>query len=166
MTAAAQARRLHSALLARGETLATAESLTGGALGVALTAMPGASLTYRGGVTAYATDLKARLLGVDADLLAEVGAVHPEVARAMADGVRDRLGSTYGLSTTGVAGPDPQDGQPPGVVHVGLAGPELSYVTSLQLTGNRATVRNAAVLLALELAVDHLAATADGEAVQ
>jgi len=156
VTASVQARRLHAALLARAETLATAESLTGGALGVALTAAPGSSATYRGGVTAYATDLKVRLLGVDPDLLEHVGAVHPEVARAMAAGVRKRLGSTYGLSATGVAGPDPQDGQPPGVVHVGLVGPDLSQVASLRLTGTRAAVRSAAVRRALELAVSHL----------
>ena len=74
-------------------------------------------------MSVYATDLKAGLLGVDAALLAERGPVSPDVAAALAAGVRDRLGATYGLGITGVAGPDPQDGRPPGTVYVALAGP-------------------------------------------
>jgi nicotinamide-nucleotide amidase len=146
-------------LAARVATVAVAESLTGGALGAALTAVPGASATFRGGVVAYATDLKTALLGVDADLLDRVGAVHAEVARQMAVGVRERLGATYGLATTGVAGPDPQDGRPPGEVHLALAGPGGFEVRTLALAGNRAQVREEAVRRALELAVDRLADT-------
>ena len=135
----------------RGETLAVAESLTGGALGAALVAVPGVSTTFRGGVIAYATELKSELLGVDADQLAKQGPVDPDVAVAMAVGVRERLGATWGLATTGVAGPDPQDGHPPGVFFVALAGPDGSRVEALALDGDRAAVRAAAVAAALAL---------------
>ncbi len=111
-----------AALTARGQTIAVAESLTGGLVAAALTAVPGASAVVRGGVVAYATDLKAELLGVPADLLERYGAVHPEVAAAMAAGVRDRLRAGYGLATTGVAGPDPAEGKPVGTVYIAVAG--------------------------------------------
>lgn len=111
----------------RGATLAVAESLTGGLVAARFTAVPGASRTFRGSVTAYATELKARLLDVDPALLAEHGAVDPRVAREMAAGVRTRLGADWGLATTGVAGPDPQDGKPVGTVYVAVAGPGASW---------------------------------------
>jgi nicotinamide-nucleotide amidase len=114
-------RVVHGLLAGRGATVAVAESLTGGLLGAELTAMPGSSATFAGGVIAYATPLKHSLLGVPDDLLAAHGAVHPEVAAAMARGVRERLGATYGLAVTGVAGPEPQDGHPVGTVHVAVA---------------------------------------------
>jgi nicotinamide-nucleotide amidase len=114
-------RLVHGLLAERGATVAVAESLTGGLLGAELTAMPGSSATFAGGVIAYATPLKHSLLGVPEDLLAAHGAVHPEVAAAMARGVRERLGASYGLAVTGVAGPEPQDGQPVGTVHVAVA---------------------------------------------
>lgn len=148
---ASPAERVHAALLARGETLAVAESLTGGAVGAALTAVPGASATLRGAVVAYATDLKTALLGVDPTLLARTGAVHPDVAAQMAVGVRERLGATYGLATTGVAGPDPQDGRPPGEVHVAVAGPAGVERRALVVGGDRGAVRAAAVAAALRL---------------
>jgi nicotinamide-nucleotide amidase len=152
---------VHQALLERGETVAVAESLTGGALAAALVDVPGVSATFRGGVIAYATELKSELLGVDAALLAARGPVDPDVAVAMAAGVRDRLGATWGLATTGVAGPDPQDGHPPGVVLVAIAGPDDAGVEALALEGGRAAVRAAAVTGALELL---LAVLADGNA--
>jgi nicotinamide-nucleotide amidase len=155
-----QARRLHELLLARGETLAVAESLTGGALGAALTAVPGVSATFRGGVVAYATDLKAALLGVDAGLLAERGPVDADVAAAMAAGARARLGATYGLATTGVAGPDPQAGHPPGEVHLAVAGPGGTRRERLQLAGDRGAVRAATVRRALLLAAEVVSAEA------
>lgn len=132
-----------------GQTLAVAESLTGGLLAAAVVDVPGASTVLRGGIVAYATDLKQALLGVDDDLLRRHGAVHPDVAAQMATGVRDRLGATWGLSTTGVAGPDPQDGRPPGAVHVGLAGPDGVRVVSLSIGGNRGQVRHETVDAAL-----------------
>ncbi|HEY8480138.1 MAG TPA: CinA family nicotinamide mononucleotide deamidase-related protein, partial [Spirillospora sp.] len=116
-------RVVHRLLGERAETVATAESLTGGLIGAELTQAPGASATYAGGVVTYATEVKQRALGVPAELLAEHGAVHPDVAAAMATGVRDALGATYGLAVTGVAGPDPQDGRPVGTVYIAVSGP-------------------------------------------
>ena len=138
-----------AALRAVGRTVASAESLTGGLVGAALTSVPGSSAVYRGGVVAYATDLKHRLLGVDAGLLARVGAVHPDVARQMAEGVRERLGADYGVATTGVAGPEPQDGRPPGTVWLGLAGPGGSWAVDVSCSGTRSDVRLATTASAL-----------------
>ena len=98
-------------LAGRGETLATAESLTGGQLSARLTDVPGASRCFVGGVVSYATRVKVSLLGVPAEVVEEYGVVSEECAAAMAHGVRDRLAATYGLATTGVAGPDSQEGQ-------------------------------------------------------
>jgi nicotinamide-nucleotide amidase len=149
------AQQIHDRLLARAETVATAESLTAGMVGAALTSVPGASATYRGGLIVYATDLKTQLAGVPADLLADRGAVDPDVAAALAVGVRDRLGSTWGLGLTGVAGPDPQDGVAPGTVFLGLAGPfGPPTVTSLALAGDRAAIRAAAARAGLEMLRD------------
>ena len=150
---------VHERLLTRGATVAAAESLTGGLLGAALTALPGASMVFRGGVVAYSTDLKEQLLGVPGPLLAAEGAVSAQVAGAMAGGVRDRLQATYGISLTGVAGPDPQDGHSPGTVFVGAAGPDEGQVREVQLSGDRSTIRLSAVRAALELLRDLL----DGE---
>jgi nicotinamide-nucleotide amidase len=152
------AAEVHERLLARGETVATAESLTAGLVGGALTTTPGSSSTYRGGVIVYATDLKASLAGVPLALLEERGAVDPDVAAALAVGVRDRLGASWGLGLTGVAGPEPQDGQPVGTLFVGLAGPDgAPQVTSELLVGDRAAIRSAAVVVALRVLCDRLA---------
>jgi nicotinamide-nucleotide amidase len=149
---AAQVQRL---LLARRETVATAESMTAGLVGAALTSLPGSSATFRGGLIVYATDLKATLAGVSLALLDKRGAVDPDVAIALATGVRERLAATWGLGVTGVAGPDPQDGAPVGTVHVGLAGPDLAaQVRSVTVSGGRETVRAGAVEVALTLLRD------------
>jgi nicotinamide-nucleotide amidase len=145
-----------AALTARGQTVAVAESLTGGLLGAALTDVAGASAVFRGGVTAYATSVKAELLGVPAELLQEVGAVDPEVALGMADGGRRLLRADWGLSTTGVAGPTPQDGKPVGTVFVGCVGPEGSVVRQLALDGDRAQIRLETVTAALALLLGEL----------
>ncbi|OIV36872.1 hypothetical protein BIV57_14030 [Mangrovactinospora gilvigrisea] len=137
----------------RGLTLACAESLTGGLVAAALTAVPGASHAFRGSVTAYATDRKAAVLGVDAALLAREGAVHPGVAAAMAAGVRRVMAADVGLATTGVAGPEPQDGRPVGTVFVAVDGPEGARVRELALSGDRAAIRAATVSAVLDLAV-------------
>jgi nicotinamide-nucleotide amidase len=142
---------LHDRLGAVGATVAVAESLTGGLLCAALTTTPGASATMRGGVVVYATDLKAQLAGVPAELLAARGAVDPDVARALAVGVRERLGATYGLGVTGVAGPEPQDGMPVGTVWAALAGPDLAEVSQVAVTGGRDEIRRSAVEACLEL---------------
>lgn len=105
---------------------------------------------------AYASDLKAALLGVDPDLLAAGGAVQPAVARAMACGARDRLGATYGLATTGVAGPEPADGRPAGTVHLGLAGPGGDRTVALHLPGDRSRVREVTVARVLDLLLREL----------
>jgi nicotinamide-nucleotide amidase len=149
---AAEAADVLSAVAARGWTLAVAESLTGGLVTAALVAVPGASSVLRGGVTAYATDVKASVLGVDAELLTDRGAVDADVARQMARGVRRLLRADVGLATTGVAGPDPQDGKAPGVVHVAVSSPERTQARELLLDGDRAAVREAAVREVLELA--------------
>jgi nicotinamide-nucleotide amidase len=137
-------------------TIAVAESLTGGLLVADLVAVPGASAVVTGGVVAYATELKHRLLGVDAELLAERGAVDGEVARQLAVGARERLGvagasASIGISTTGVAGPASADGQPVGTVWIGYADESGSRSTPLQLSGSRGEIRGAAVRAALDL---------------
>ena len=144
------AAQIVSVLGDRGQTLATAESLTGGLLGAAITTVPGASMVYRGGVIAYATELKAVLLGVPEDLLARHGPIHPGVAAALAAGARDRLGATWGLATTGVAGPDPADGFPPGTVHI-AASARSPATRSLALAGDRDRIRRDTVDQALRL---------------
>lgn len=152
---------LLGALERRGWTVAVAESLTGGQAVARLVDVPGASRTVRGGVVAYATDVKRSVLGVDAALLAAEGAVHPEVARQMAHGVRAVVGADVGLATTGVAGPDPQDGREPGTVHVAVVTPEGERVISLLLAGDRPQVREQAVDAVLDLAATLVAAGPD-----
>lgn len=147
---------LHRLLLDAGATVAVAESLTGGLLGATLTTVPGASRTFRGGVIAYATELKERMLDVPGPLLDAEGAVSAHVAAAMAAGVRDRLGATYGMALTGVAGPDEQDGKPAGTVFVAVAGPGDGQVRELTIKGDRQAVRVAAVDAAVELLRDLL----------
>ena len=153
----ARARRLAAdviaLLIARGQAVAVAESLTGGMLAAALTSVPGASAVFRGGVVAYATDLKASLLGVPEALLARHGAVHPEVAVAMAEGARRRLAAAVGVATTGVAGPDPADGQPVGTVHIAVSAPGRAVTRPLALSGSRQEIRVATVEHVLALVV-------------
>lgn len=144
------ARRLVATLTERGETLAVAESLTGGLVVSTLVGVPGASAVVRGGVVAYATPVKHSVLGVSAALLEANGAVDPEVARQMASGVRRALAvdgapATWGISTTGVAGPDPQDGQAVGTVFVGIADADGATAFALRLDGDRAAIRSATV---------------------
>jgi nicotinamide-nucleotide amidase len=145
--------QLHERLRACDATVAVAESLTGGLLSAALTEVAGSSVGFRGGLVVYATDLKASLAGVGEDLLRERGAVDPDVALALARGVRGRLGATYGIGVTGVAGPDPQDGKPVGLVYAAIAGPgdADASVRELKAGGDRAAVRSAAVTLCLQL---------------
>lgn len=137
----AEAADVLATLTASGRTLAVAESLTGGQLAATLTDVPGASAAFRGGVCAYATDVKTSLLDVPAALVDAVGVVSREVAAAMALGVRDRLGATYGLGTTGVAGPEPQEGRQVGTVFVAVAGPAGAETLALRLAGDRAGIR-------------------------
>jgi nicotinamide-nucleotide amidase len=161
MSSSDDAVALIGELTRRGLTIAVAESLTGGLLTAALVDVPGASLVVNGGVVAYATPLKHSLLGVDAELLAERGAVDPDVACQMADRVRsacavDGRPSDLGLATTGVAGPDPQDGSEPGTVYLGVASRSGIRSVALQLPGDRPAVRRAAVAAAISVARDEL----------
>ncbi|MGB3441322.1 MAG: CinA family protein [Actinophytocola sp.] len=142
---------LIGALKRRHETVATAESLTGGLVAAVLTSVPGSSAVVRGGLVVYATSLKHDLAGVDGELLAEQGAVHQDVAAQLADGARVACGATWGVGLTGVAGPDPQDGIEPGVVHIGVSGPDAAEVRTIEIDGNRHQVRAAAVVAALDL---------------
>lgn len=140
------AEAAHRALAERGQTVGCAESLTGGELAALLSGTPGASTTFTGGVVGYATAVKRDLLGVTAEL-----AVSAQCAEQMAAGLRTLLGVDWALSTTGVAGPDRQEGQDVGTVYVGLAGPDGARVERLSLTGDRAAIRRSTCILALEM---------------
>jgi nicotinamide-nucleotide amidase len=139
-----------------GDTVAAAESLTGGLVAAALTDVPGSSNVFRGGVVAYATELKAQVLGVDVGMLKRHGPVYAPVAAAMADGVRQRLGATIGVATTGVAGPGPQDGLPAGTVHVAVSLAGDTVVRTMALAGNRDEVRRLTVERVLGLLLGRL----------
>jgi nicotinamide-nucleotide amidase len=150
MTSTPVAATVVAALRTRGETLAVAESLTGGALAAAIVDVAGASDVFRGGLVLYAVDLKVTLGGVPRDLVERHGPVHPDVAAAMAEGARVRCGATWGLAVTGVAGPDPHGGQPPGTVWLGLASPSGVSTRSYRLPGDRAAVRAGSVRAGLD----------------
>jgi len=155
------ATRLIAELTRLGMTIAVAESLTGGLVVAELVSVPGASAVLRGGVVAYATELKSTLLGVDAELLAARSPVDPEVARQMAEGVRRRLGSDgrpadIGLATTGVAGPEGQGGHPVGEVWLGLAMDGVLEARGLTLGGDRASIRTATVSESLMFVLERL----------
>jgi nicotinamide-nucleotide amidase len=143
-------------LVASGQTAGTAESLTGGLVAAALTAVPGASAVFRGGVVAYAADVKASLLDVPASLLDRYGTVHRDVAVAMAHGARRRLDAAIGVATTGVAGPDPVDGQPAGTVHVAVVTAAGPAHRALALAGDRQQIRQHTVEHALRLLISAL----------
>jgi nicotinamide-nucleotide amidase len=154
------ARELATEILRRltdaGQTVATAESLTGGLVAAAFTDIPGSSDAFRGGVVAYAAELKARVLGVDKKMLDEHGPVYGPVAAAMAEGVRKRLGATIGVSTTGVAGPGDADGFPAGTVHVAVSLDDDTVVRTMALAGNRDEVRRLTVERVLGLLLGRL----------
>jgi nicotinamide-nucleotide amidase len=131
-------------LTQRGETICVSESLTGGGLAQALSSLPGSSQVFRGSVTAYQVDIKNSVLNVPLELIVEMGTVSEEVAVSMAAGVKDLMGSTWSISTTGVAGPGPVDGVPAGTVWVAIEGP-ISQTLQLELSGTREIVRNATI---------------------
>lgn len=181
MTSGGPAAEVLRLLQARGETLAVAESLTGGLVAAEVTAVPGASRVFRGSVTAYATELKHEVLGVDGTLLAERGAVDAEVALQMAAGVRKVMGADWGIATTGVAGPDPQDGQAVGTVFVAVDGPDPAVhgpdstvggrgsalrsegkVAALRLNGERSDIRMESVRSVLTLLLERLSGERTG----
>lgn len=157
-----QTEQLIRMLISSEASVVTAESLTGGALCSELVSVPGASAVVRGGVVAYATEAKHRVLGVDAGLLHRVGAVHADVARSMARRARELFRDEHGevavgVSTTGVAGPDWQDGRPPGTVFVAVSYGDEDRVRELSLSGDRGAVRAATVAEAVSLLRECLA---------
>ncbi|MFM2153186.1 MAG: hypothetical protein RL199_1621 [Pseudomonadota bacterium] len=158
MSVEALAEQLARSCIARGATLAVAESCTGGLLGAAVTGVSGASSFFVGGVIAYANEEKVRALGVDAGLIASHGAVSREVAEAMASGCRDRLGTTFALSVTGIAGPGGgTPDKPVGTVWMALSSPAGVTARRLSLTGHdREGVRRGSVAAALGLLLDAL----------
>jgi len=151
MDVAELAAQVHQSLLARGETVGCAESLTGGALADLLSGTPGASATFVGAVVSYATSVKRSVLGVTA---AQV--VSADTASQMAVGARTLLGADWALATTGVAGPEKQDDRPVGTVYIALAGPQGVQVHRHALAGGRAEIRAAACRAALEALADDL----------
>jgi len=161
-----RAARVLRALEDVGASLATAESLTGGRLAALLTAVPGASRVFLGGVVAYDPAVKEHVLGVPHDLVALHGVVSAECARAMAVGARELTGATYAVSTTGVAGPDPSEGQPPGTVFVGVAGPGGDRAIALTLTGERSAIADRTCREALGLLADLLGTRLPGVPVE
>ena len=150
------ARALLQSATERGVTLAIAESLTGGQVASSLVEVPGASHVLVGAVVAYATRIKAQVLGVDAAHLELTGPVDRDVALQMAHGVRRLLGADLGLATTGVAGPGPADGHPAGTVHVAVVAPWGQRHRELHLSGDRSQIRRATVMEVCELAIGFL----------
>lgn len=147
------AKRLLSQLNSRGMTLATAESCTGGGIGHVLTAIPGSSAVYLGGVISYANSVKEQVLGVPQEVLATVGAVSEETARAMAEGICRLLGADLGIAVTGIAGPaaDGTD-KPVGLVYIAVSTADSTRVTENHFSGDREAVRNQTIQAALDLA--------------
>jgi len=131
--------------------IAAAESLTAGLVAAELGSVPGASAVLQGGVVAYQNSVKEQVLGVAGDLLETAGSVDARVAEEMAAGVRRLLNADLGVSTTGVAGPEPHDGKPVGTVFIGVAGPSGISSREFHFAGDRAAVRSQACAAALNL---------------
>ncbi|PKV89879.1 CinA family protein [Streptomyces sp. TLI_146] len=152
-----KAARLGELLRTRGLSISTAESLTGGMLGAAITGTPGASDYYLGGAITYATETKARILSVDEQVLASQGPVSPATAEQMAHGVRRLYASSIAVATTGVAGPTGQDGKPVGLVYIGISDADSTQSHEFHSTGtSRDEVRRQTVEQALEILIGHL----------
>ncbi len=138
-----------------GKTLATAESCTGGMIGAALTTVSGSSKVYKGGIISYCNDVKARLLGVDAELLKEIGAVSAPVAKAMALGARNQIQSDVAVSVTGLAGPGGDEyGNPEGRVFIGYCDGETALVREFHFSGSREQIRRQAAQAALQIILE------------
>ncbi|MCX7751059.1 MAG: CinA family protein [Candidatus Bipolaricaulota bacterium] len=149
--------RVGRVLAARGETLAVAESCTGGLLAGRITDVPGASAYFRGGIVAYSNEAKVSLLGVPPEVLRTRGAVSPECARAMAAGARERFGATHALAVTGIAGPGGGTPEKPvGLVYIALASPDGMWAEEHRFSGGRAEVRRQACDAALTLLLRHV----------
>jgi len=142
------AKNVIASLEARGETLSVAESITAGGLGSAITSVPGASQVFLGGVIAYSNDVKINILGIDGALIDKYSVVSEEVAIAMADAVRAKFGTTWGIATTGIAGPGDYLGMPEGRVWVAISGP-VNQTIQLQLDSGREGIRTGAISSAI-----------------
>ncbi len=139
-----------------GKTLVTAESCTGGGIGAALTAIPGSSEVYKGGIISYTNWVKEKLLNVDAQLLKTYGAVSSEVAKAMALGARKTLQADVAVSVTGLAGPGGDEyGNPVGTVYIGYSDSSVTESISCFFTGSREEIRKQVVAAALKIVLDH-----------
>jgi len=155
------ARRLQATCLDRGLTVALAESCTGGLVAAAVTETPGSSGYFAGGVVSYADSAKRDLLGVPPDVLAAHGAVSAQVARAMAEGARDRFGASLAGSVTGIAGPDGGSADKPvGLTYLGVADERGVDVRRIVWPGDRAANRRDSGVALLELLLDRILATA------
>lgn len=140
----------------KGKTLTTAESCTGGGIGAALTAIPGSSEVYKGGIISYTNWVKQNILAVSPELLAKEGAVSAAVAEAMAVGVRKALNSDISVSVTGLAGPGADDfGNPVGIVYIGYSDKKLTISRKFQFDGNRENIRKQAVIESLKLILEY-----------
>ncbi|WP_245725704.1 CinA family protein [Propionibacterium cyclohexanicum] len=153
---ASAAARILAALRARGLTLASCESITGGGIGWVLTSIAGSSSVFRGGLITYATDLKVSLAGVDEHYVAGHGVINETTARQMAAGARQLCRADVAVAATGTAGPEGQDGVPPGSVWLCVSAPERTLTRHVTLSGDRCLVRRATVRAALELLSDTL----------
>ena len=139
----------------KGKTLATAESCTGGAIGAALTSVPGSSAVYMGGVISYTNFVKRELLDVPGEILEEFGAVCAPVAEAMASGVRNRLHADIAVSVTGLAGPGGDEfGNPVGTIFIGYSDEKVTFARHYLFEGDRECVRKQAVIAALDLILE------------
>ena len=139
----------------KGKTLATAESCTGGGIGAAITAVPGASKVFVGGVVSYTNEVKSKVLGVEKAVLDKYGAVSAPVAGAMASGVRELMHTDVAVSVTGLAGPGGDDfGNPVGTVCIGYADKHQRFAKQYRFYGDRDEIRNAAIRAALELILE------------
>ena len=139
----------------KGKTLVTAESITGGGIGAALTAVPGASAVYRGGIISYCDDVKHALLGVPREVLEQFGAVSRPTALAMAMGAREKLQADAAIAVTGLAGPGGDDfGNPVGTVFIAFADGNGANVRECRISGSRDAIRNQTVRIALELVLE------------
>jgi nicotinamide-nucleotide amidase len=148
MTTSVYATTIIETLKARGETVSVAESLTGGGLGHALTQVPGASQVFLGGIIAYTADVKVNFLGVTRATIDQFTVVSEEVAVAMADGAREKIRTTWGISTTGIAGPGDYMGVREGTVWIAISGP-INQTLQLTLDGGRDGVRQGAISSAI-----------------
>jgi nicotinamide-nucleotide amidase len=139
-----------------GKTLVTAESLTGGGIGAAITAVPGSSTIYKGGIISYTNEVKHNILGVKSETLSEFGAVSAQTAAEMAAGARKCLNADAAVSVTGLAGPGADEfGNPVGTVFIGYCDKSKTVTKAFHFTGDRESVRSQTIIAALQLVLEN-----------